>query len=83
MRADALTPALSHREREKSSARCNNAHRSVPSPLRERVRVRGNMRADALTPALSHREREKSSARCYNAHRSVPSPLRERARVRG
>ncbi|GJL43215.1 hypothetical protein TUM17577_44240 [Enterobacter asburiae] len=26
----------------------------VPSPLRERVRVRGNVRADALTPALSH-----------------------------
>ncbi|EPT4802017.1 hypothetical protein ACVRQH_005190, partial [Escherichia coli] len=48
MRADALTPALSHREREKSSARCYNAHRSVPSPLRERARVRGNK------PLLTH-----------------------------
>src|SRR5699024_8178389 len=35
--------------------------RSVPSPLRERVRVRVNVRADALTPALSHREREKTN----------------------
>jgi len=34
---------------------------AVPSPLRERVRVRGFLQSDALTPALSHRERENTT----------------------
>jgi len=47
VRPDALTPALSHRERENTLMPS-----SRPSPTGE------GEHPDALTPALSHRERE-------------------------
>jgi len=47
LRADALTPALSHRERE-----------LIRKKATEVAFVLASVRADALTPALSHRERE-------------------------
>ncbi|EFO2534862.1 hypothetical protein B6R26_19335 [Escherichia coli] len=44
MRSDALTPALSHREREQTGAVCNIVLDRSPRPFGERVRVRGTNR---------------------------------------
>lgn len=51
VRADALTPTLSHREREKTSADFNTVLDRFPRPFRDRVRGRGKARAERLTSA--------------------------------
>jgi len=56
VRPDALTPTLSHRERERNETPLYH----LPLLLGERVGVRGNMRPDSATRALSLKNKSKN-----------------------